>query len=184
MAMTTGGGSGGRKAMSEINVTPLVDVMLVLLVIFMISTPLIVKDESERLLDMNLPVTEDNPTTVDISAEDKLILSIGPNLRVMVGDELITDCSHALAVPGRGTVEYAAAFASAAEPCFIEIGEKLGNNPRLRDDESLYLLADTSVPYGFVVGAMNRIRLAGVTNVGMVTNPEYLDSSSSSGAAP
>ena len=38
----------------------------------------------------------------------------------------------------------------------------------------LYLLADTTIPYGFVVGAMNRIRQAGVTNVGMVTNPELL----------
>ena len=49
MGMSVGPG-GKRKAMSEINVTPLVDVMLVLLIIFMVSAPLIVKDEQERLL--------------------------------------------------------------------------------------------------------------------------------------
>ncbi len=168
MGMTAGGGPGRKKTISEINVTPLVDVMLVLLIIFMVSTPLITKDDSERVVELNLPVTRENPNQVDIANTDKLILYIDPNLRVMLGDTLITDCSAALAITNSGE------WPDAWQPCFDEIGTKLGSNPRLQDEESLYLLADTTIPYGFVVGAMNRIRMAGVTNVGMVTNPELL----------
>ena len=169
MGIGTGGGvSGGgrKKAISDINVTPLVDVMLVLLIIFMVSTPLIVKDESERVVDLNLPVTADNPNQVDVANTDKLILAIGPNLRVTLGEEVITDCSATIAI------EDSNLWPAAWAPCFEEVQQKLGNNPRLAEQESLYLLADTTIPYGFAVGVLNRIRMAGVTNVGMVTNPE------------
>lgn len=162
------GGNGRKKTISEINVTPLVDVMLVLLIIFMVSTPLIVKDESERVVDLNLPVTRENPNQVDIANTDKMILYVDPNLRVLLGETLITDCSASAAITD------STAWPDAWQPCFEEIGQKLGSNPRLQNEESLYLLADTTIPYGFVVGAMNRIRMAGVTNVGMVTNPELL----------
>lgn len=162
MAMS-GGGGGGRKVMADINVTPLVDVMLVLLIIFMVATPLI-KDDEQREVDVSLPVTRNNPNTVDINDSDKFILRIDRNLVVTVGDETITDCS---------TVQ-AGELAQRWERCFDEIQDKLGANHRLEEDESLYLYADAEIPYGFVVGAMNRIRLAGVSNIGMITNPEYL----------
>ena len=95
---------------------------------------------------------------------EQLILRIDAQLVVRLGDEVITDCSASL------ESEAVDRF----ERCFDEIQALLGQNYRLQQEESLYLLADTTIPYGFVVGAMNRIRLAGVTNVGMVTNPEYL----------
>lgn len=155
---------GTGSAMSDINVTPLVDVMLVLLIIFMVATPMIVEDRLLREVSMDLPVTRENPTTVDINDTTKLILRIDANLRVYVGEELITDCSTALDRPSPDRFE----------PCFVEIQQKLGQNMRLQEEGSLFLLADTSIPYGFVVGSMNRIRLAGVSNVGMITNPEYL----------
>ena len=153
-----------KKVMGEINVTPLVDVMLVLLIIFMVATPIITRDDQQREVDMNLPVTRNNPTVVDLSQSERLILSIDARLVVTLGDEVITDCSASLdsSDPDR------------FERCFQEIQDKLGRNFRLQEDGNLYLLADTTIPYGFVVGAMNRIRLAGVSNVGMVTNPEYL----------
>ena len=160
MGMTTGGGN--KKQMSEINVTPLVDVMLVLLIIFMVATPIIVEDQRERVLDIDLPVTQNQPVT--FNPEERLMLQVDANLRVYIGDELITDCSSALESPGPESYE----------TCFEDIERLLLLNPWLNEDQRLYLLADASIPYGFVVGAMNRIRLAGVTNVGMVTNPEYL----------
>jgi biopolymer transport protein TolR len=165
---------GGRKAMSDINVTPLVDVMLVLLIIFMISTPLMVKDQSERLLEMNLPITDPSAPTVDIRDADRLILQIDANLRVYVGEELIVDCARAAGHTDQ------TAFLAAAMPCFEQVERLLGANPRLQNDETLYLLADTTIPYGFVVGVMNRIRMAGVTRVGMVTNPELAPTPSAS----
>ncbi len=163
--MATGFSKKGRKTISEINVTPLVDVMLVLLIIFMVATPMITKDQKEREVDINLPVTRDNPSEVDLQNTDKLILRIDASLRVLLDDTVITDCSSALESDK----------VSRFEPCFDEIQEKLGKNYRLEQDETLYVLADTGIPYGFVVGAMNRIRLAGVQRVGMVTNPEYVD---------
>ena len=47
----------GRGALSEINVTPLVDVMLVLLVVFMVTTPIIVEEMQQRKVEINLPET-------------------------------------------------------------------------------------------------------------------------------
>lgn len=163
MGMSVGGGN--RKAVSEINVTPLVDVMLVLLIIFMVSTPLIVKDETERLVELNLPVTRDNPTTVDVANTDKFILTIDSQLRTYVGAELINDCSAALGITDM------AAFVAATEPCYDEIGQKLGNVPRIRE-EGIYVQAEALIPYGFFVGAMNRIRQSGVSKVGMITASE------------
>jgi len=156
-------GRGG--AISEINVTPLVDVMLVLLIIFMVTAALMkVADEQERSVDMDIPVTRDNPETIDIENTDQLILEIDRNLVVTLLDETITDCSAAL--ESDAVDRY--------EPCFVEIQEKLGLNYRLQQDEKIYLLADANIPYGFVVGTLARIRLAGVAEVGMVTLPEYI----------
>jgi len=67
MAMSTGGGSGSM--LTEINVTPLVDVMLVLLIIFMVSAPML-----QTGVDVNLP--QANAQTIP-DDEGKLIL-IGP----------------------------------------------------------------------------------------------------------
>jgi biopolymer transport protein TolR len=156
---------GGGGAISEINVTPLVDVMLVLLIIFMVTATLLKhRDESERLVEMELPVTRDNPAVVDVQNTDRLILRIEPDLKTFVGDELITDCSAALAstVPQR------------FEPCFDEIQLKLGQNARLQAEHEIYILADANIPYGYVVGTLYRLRQAGADQVGMVTNPEYI----------
>ena len=61
--------------MSEINITPMVDVMLVLLIIFMVTTPMIEKDDDEkRQVEMDLPVTKKNLNTIDPNQTDKLIL--------------------------------------------------------------------------------------------------------------
>ena len=163
--MGVGADGGPGQMRSEINVTPMVDVMLVLLVIFMVTTPLITEDDEKRKVDLDLPVTENNANRIDPSDTDKMILVIDENLVVRIGDVVIVDCSAAMEETG----------VRRFEPCFETIGMKLGENPKLQADGELYLLADVDIPYGFVVGAMARIKQAGVNKIGMVTNPEYAD---------
>jgi len=57
-------GGSRRGALSEINVTPLVDVMLVLLVVFMVTTPIIVEELQDRKVEVDLPRTSDEPMVV------------------------------------------------------------------------------------------------------------------------
>ena len=78
MAMSAGKGALGRSTMSEINVTPMVDVMLVLLVIFMVTAPLIQKGVKVDLPEAKAAAVEPN--------EKKLVLSVDAKSRVFLGE--------------------------------------------------------------------------------------------------
>jgi biopolymer transport protein ExbD len=82
MAMSTGGSSGGP--MAEINVTPLVDVMLVLLIIFMITAPLM-----SHKIRIDLP--QANPNTQDLNPPEPIDLAIKENGDLFWNDEPVTD---------------------------------------------------------------------------------------------
>ena len=87
-AQTTGGGGGQRRgrdrrrrgkyrAMSEINVTPFVDVMLVLLIIFMVSAPLLtvgVPVELPETAAEALPIENEEPLTVTLTADGLILI--------------------------------------------------------------------------------------------------------------
>jgi biopolymer transport protein TolR len=75
MAASTGG--AGRQTLTEINVTPLVDVMLVLLIIFMVTAPLI-----QQGVDVNLPEARAKPVEAE---EQKLVLSIKADKTLYLG---------------------------------------------------------------------------------------------------
>ncbi|WP_338864214.1 protein TolR [Myxococcus stipitatus] len=78
MGMGGGNRGGGRTTMSEINVTPMVDVMLVLLIIFMVTAPLI-----QQGVKVNLPETKAAPVE---ATEKKVVLSIDAGKKVYIGD--------------------------------------------------------------------------------------------------
>ena len=73
----------GGDMISEVNVTPMVDVMLVLLVIFMVTAPLIEEEDNEkRKVEMDIPVTRNNANRIDPENTDKVILAIDDKLIV------------------------------------------------------------------------------------------------------
>lgn len=155
MGMSTGGG-GRKNALSEINVTPLVDVMLVLLVVFMVTTPIIVEEDRQRKVDLDLPTTDAPVVTND---EIQTIIAIHNDFRITVdmgnGESELATC------PGKAN------FAA----CLAPLGPKLEANKKLQAAERVFLMADRGLPYGYVVDVMARIKGAGITSLGMVTNP-------------
>jgi biopolymer transport protein TolR len=75
MAFSTGKRFG--SAMAEINVTPLVDVVLVLLIIFMVTAPLM-----QRGIDVDLPRTVSQTS----EQEDRIVVSVGKDGKIFIGD--------------------------------------------------------------------------------------------------
>ena len=138
MAASTGG--SGRQTLNEINVTPLVDVMLVLLIIFMVTAPLI-----QQGVEVNLPDARAKPVKAE---EQKLVLSIKADRTLWLGTT-----EDAARVPLDG------------------LEQKLKANVRVQKDHELYLMADKTLPYGYVVDVMATMQRAGVVNMGMITNP-------------
>jgi biopolymer transport protein TolR len=138
--MAIGTSGTGRQTLTEINVTPLVDVMLVLLIIFMVTAPLI-----QQGVEVKLPETKAEPVKAE---EQKLVLSVKEDRSIWLG----TDTQ-----PARVTL--------------AELEQRLRANVRVARDHELYLMADRRLPYGFVVEVMAAVQRAGVTNLGMITNP-------------
>jgi biopolymer transport protein TolR len=73
-----GGGGGGRRPMSEMNVIPLVDIILVLLIMFMVAAPLITQGVVVSLPDARGQAIEDE--------EPKLVLAIDRERRIYIGE--------------------------------------------------------------------------------------------------
>ena len=128
------------EVMNEINMTPLVDVMLVLLIIFMVTAPLI-----QQGVQVNLPEVRAKSVDAD---EQKLVLSIKADrtLWLGAGDE-----------------------AARVPPERLE--DLLRANARAQKEKELFLMADKALPYGVVVDVMATVQRAGITGVGMITNP-------------
>ena len=78
--MNTGGSSDGL--LSEINVTPFVDVMLVLLIIFMVTAPMMIQG-----VDVSLPEADTGPLS---SEEDQLVVTIDKDGQVYINDLLVS----------------------------------------------------------------------------------------------
>jgi biopolymer transport protein TolR len=135
MAGKIGGDELGDLA--EINVTPLVDVMLVLLIIFIITAPMLVQG-----LKVNLP--KQNAPALTSKTEEPVILTLTSDQIILLGDEPV----HIKLLADR-------------------LGAVLAGSPR-----PVYLKADETLPYGFVVRVLAVLDQVGVEQVGMVTQPE------------
>lgn len=135
MAIQTG---GRGRMLSEINVTPFVDVMLVLLIIFMVAAPMMTQGVTVDLPEVNAPPVD--------AEQEPLVVSI-----TIDGDVFINDINVGL---------------DGLEEKLISI------NTNQQGAMQVLLRADQNINYGLVVKAMAAIKAAGVTDLGMVTNPE------------
>ncbi len=140
------GGGKRRRLVAEINVVPYIDVMLVLLVVFMITAPLLmqgVEVELPQAPSQPLEESDDQPILVSIKEDGSLYIDLLDN-----GDE-------------SKTVE--------------EITEVISKVLAEKPETSILVWGDRNVPYGEVVGLMTRLQNAGTVRVGLVTEPPVLE---------
>ena len=145
---------GGKGLNSDINVTPFVDICLVLLVIFMVVTPLL-----SRTLDVAVP-PKSEATQTEVTTADQLILTIkGPaeSPRVLLNREEIV---------------------GALDGVENRMQELMKNRPSAQ--KIVFFTADNEVSYDYVIKVMDAMRGGGVEKIGLVTD-ESLDAT---GAAP
>ena len=140
MSMSTGGGSGGLQ--SEINVTPMVDIMLVLLIIFMVVTPFL-----QQGITVNLPKNMTNPD---------------------VDPRIIKESSIVISIPADG--EYYVAKQRLQREQLTEKVDKMLENIKNDQDRIVYIKSGIGVSYGDVVSVINEVRKLGVDKIGLVAD--------------
>ena len=132
-----------RKLMGEINVVPYIDVMLVLLVIFMATAPLLTQGVKVELPKANAAPIEaapdSQPMILSVDADGNLYLSVGDDEEEPKSGAYIVDQVRKVMAAAPDT------------PVFVE--------------------ADRAVDYGYVVGAMVLLQQGGVQAIGFVTDP-------------
>ncbi len=131
-----------RKPMSEINVVPYIDVMLVLLVIFMVTAPLMTQG-----IKVDLPEADSGPLEV-------------------------TDDEPMLVVSVKADGSYYINLGEAEEPVpLAEIGTKAGIVIAANPDIKVLVEGDKNLAYGVIVDLMNTLQAAGAKSVGLITQP-------------
>jgi biopolymer transport protein TolR len=131
-----------RKPMSEINVVPYIDVMLVLLIIFMITTPLITQGVKVELPEADAePLSEESeePLVISVSQAGDLFLNVGDAKENPLEEETL----------------------------MLRVAAVLRHKPKT----PVMVRGDSRVDYGRVVRAMVLAQAAGAPSVGLVTEP-------------
>ncbi len=132
-----------RKLMAEINVVPYIDVMLVLLIIFMVTAPLLTQGITVELpkagAEPIADVPNHPPLVVSVDVEGNLFINVGDNEDEPKSAQQIVTSTRAIM--------------------------------ELRPDTPILVKADRAVPYGNVVGAMVLLQQGGADNVGFITDP-------------
>ena len=147
MGMSAGGGGGLN---SEINVTPMVDIMLVLLIIFMVVTPML-----QHGITVSLPKDLNNPD------EDTRITS---------------DTSVVISIPSDG--DYYLGKAKVTKDQLKDKVQKMLDNIKKEEDKIVYIKSGVGVSYGDVVTVINEVRALGVDRIGLVADKKKGDGAS------
>ena len=152
MAMSAGGG-GDDAPMSDINTTPLVDVMLVLLIIFLITIPAIVQNVKVKLPDVRYDPTVTKPENVSLS--------------------ITTDSSGKCAVYWGLTPVTHEELLKRATDKLEELVKKAGGAQNLTTDDlpEAHIRGDINTPYRCIGGAIYTMQSAGFAKVGFISEP-------------
>jgi len=131
-----------QRLMAEINVVPYIDVMLVLLIIFMITAPLItqgVKIDLPQVPSEVIPSSQQEPVIVTVDAAGEVYIDFGDKPKAGIEEEVLVTRVAALL--------------------------------KYRPDIQILVKGDRDVAYGRVVAVMALLQGAGVDNVGLITEP-------------
>ena len=152
MAISTGGG-GDDAPMSDINTTPLVDVMLVLLIIFLITIPAIVQTVKLKLPDVRYDPTVTKPENVSLS----ITKTADGSCAVYWG---LTRVSHE-------------ELLKRATDKLKEIVDKAGGAANLTTEDlpEAHIRGDVETPYRCIGGAIYTMQSAGFAKVGFISEP-------------
>ena len=132
--------------MSEINVVPYIDVMLVLLVIFMATAPLLMQG-----VDVDLPQAPSEPLPDD--QNDPLVVTVNREGGVFVNTGLRKDTER-----GRRVT-------------IFSLEDEVSRIVSARPNVPVYVRADHTLDYGTVVSVMTVLQKAGAESVGLITDP-------------
>jgi biopolymer transport protein TolR len=132
----------GKKVNSDINVTPMVDVMLVLVIIFMVITPMLNDKVSVSLPKVSAAVLMDNA-----NKEDAITVSVTRDGSIFVGGDKVS-------MTDLGT----------------RVGDLEAKKTNPGDDKAVYFRADGRANFGKVEDAIDAIRTAGVNTLNLMTD--------------
>jgi biopolymer transport protein TolR len=123
-----------QSTLSEINMVPFIDVVLVLLIIFMITAPIL-----QSGIEVDVPKT----TTVKEINEQRLVITIDKNQLIYIGDSPIN---------------------------IHQLGAKVQAQLK-KPQDSVFLRADETIPFGTFAKVIDTLRQSGVSNISIVTEP-------------
>ena len=125
---------GTQSSLSEINMVPFVDVVLVLLIIFMITAPIL-----QSGIEVDVPKTH----TVKEIAEQRLVVTLDKKQTVYLGNEAVN---------------------------IYELGAKVHEQLKQPQD-AVFLRCDETVPFGSFAAVVDALRVSGINNISIVTEP-------------
>jgi biopolymer transport protein TolR len=132
----------GKKVNSNINVTPMVDVMLVLLIIFMVITPML-----NNKVNVDLPIVNASTVMENANKEDAITVAVTRDGKTFLGGDQVS-------LTDLGT----------------KVADLLAKKTDPSADKSVYMRADTRASYGKVMDTIDAVRTAGVSQLNLLTD--------------
>ena len=145
---------GSKKPQSDINVTPLIDVVLVLLIIFMVLTPLAEKQKFTRVPEF---LEEHQPVPPDSVPPDQTVVTVLANGYVALNKQVMT-----------------------IEEAMAKVGPAYEGRP----SKVLFFNAEDAVKYDLAMRVLDAAHGAGVNTIGLMTDPAMVATEAPADGAP